>query len=213
MTRAPGFAAVPLHETGALYVTTILPEPNHPSRTAGLPVLLGRVKLEFVSFRDAPDEPRVLENLSFEVAPGEIIGLLGSAGAGKTKMLRLLQRPHTPKSEHLLIDDINLNLMDATWLRRQIGAASQDTQLLSCSVRDNIAPVNPALGIQAVTRAAQLARLLIARALANNPRILLLDEAIAMLDCEGEHPVHDNLAIVAQGRTVFLATHPPPPCD
>lgn len=213
------------------------PEPVfRPGRSSPLDVQ-GRVTFEHVNFRYGANAPLVLNDLSFDVLPGEIIGLVGVSGAGKTTLMRLIQRLYTPESGRILIDGMDLNLVDTSWLRRQMGVVGQDTLLFNRSVRDNIALANPALGMEAVTRAAQLAgahdfilqlpdgydtavgergsrlsggqraRVAIARALATNPRLLLLDEATASLDYESERLVHDNMAEIAKGRTVFIVAH------
>ncbi|TDF58146.1 ATP-binding cassette domain-containing protein, partial [Cupriavidus sp. L7L] len=159
---------------------------------------------------------QVLSDVSFSVPAGEVIGVVGVSGAGKTTLIRLLQRLYIATSGRVFIDGIDLATVDATWLRRQIGVVSQDCALLNLSVRDNIAISNPELSLQDVMAAAELAgahdfvnvlpqgydtvigergsllsggqraRIAIARALVTNPRLLLLDEATASLDYESE---------------------------
>lgn len=144
---------------------------------------------------------------------------------------------HTPEQGRVLIDGMDVALADTAWLRRQIGVVGQDTVLFNRSVYENIAFGNPGLGLDAVIRSAQLAgahefvlqlpsgydtlvgergsklsggqraRIAIARALATNPRLLLLDEATAALDYESERAIHDNMAQICQGRTVFIVAH------
>lgn len=213
------------------------PEPAFRPHRSRPPAVQGRVTFEHVNFRYAPKAPLVLNDLSFEVRPGEVIGLVGVSGAGKTTLMRLVQRLYTPESGRILIDGVDLNLVDTSWLRRQMGVVGQDTLLFNRSVRDNIALADPRLGMDAVTRAAQLAgahdfilqlpdgydtvvgdrggrlsggqraRIAIARALATEPQLLLLDEATASLDYESERLVHDNMAAIAKGRTVFIVAH------
>ncbi|MEI8326700.1 MAG: ATP-binding cassette domain-containing protein, partial [Betaproteobacteria bacterium] len=135
------------------------------------------------------------------------------------------------------VDGIDLNLVDTSWLRRQIGVVGQDTLLFNRSVRDNIALADAGLSMEAVLDAAKLcgahdfilqmpqgydtvigergsrlsggqrARIAIARALATNPRLLLLDEATAALDYESERLIHDNMASITRGRTVLIVAH------
>jgi subfamily B ATP-binding cassette protein HlyB/CyaB len=151
--------------------------------------------------------------------------------------MRLLQRLYTPEQGHVLLDGVDLNLVDTSWLRRQMGVVGQDTLLFNRTVRENIALANPGVSMDAIWQAAQLAgahefilrlpegydtvigergsklsggqraRIAIARALVNDPKILLLDEATASLDYESERVIHDNMARIAQGRTVLIVAH------
>jgi subfamily B ATP-binding cassette protein HlyB/CyaB len=212
-------------------------EPGFSAERATPPEIAGRVSFEHVTFRYRPDGPEVLSDVSFETRPGEIIGLVGISGAGKTTLMRLVQRLYTPERGRILVDGMDLGLLDAHWLRRQMGVVGQDTALFNRSVRDNIALGHPDLPMEDVMRAAQLAgahdfilelpqgydtligerggrlsggqraRIAIARALATNPRVLLFDEATAALDYESERAIHDNLRQICAGRTVFMAAH------
>lgn len=162
---------------------------------------------------------------------------MGISGAGKTTLMRLLQRLYTPESGRILVDGMDINLVDTAWLRRQMGVVGQDTLLFNRSVRENITLAAPGLEMPEVMGAAKLAgahefilqlpdgydtvigergsrlsggqraRIAIARALATNPRMLLLDEATASLDYESEHVIQDNMAAIAKGRTVFIVAH------
>lgn len=213
------------------------PEPAFQPCRSTPPTVQGRITFEHVNFRYSPKLPQVLSDMSFDVAPGEIIGVVGVSGAGKTTLMRLIQRLYTPESGRILIDGMDLNLADTSWLRRQMGVVGQDTLLFNRSVRDNIALADGGLDMAAVIHAAELAgahefilqlpegydtvigergsrlsggqraRLAIARALATNPRVLLLDEATAALDYESERLVHDNMASIAEGRTVIIVAH------
>lgn len=201
------------------------------------PAIRGDISLRDVSFRYRPDAADVIDAISFDVAAGEIIGLVGVSGAGKTTLVRLLQRPQTPQRGHILVDGMDLSLVDTSWLRRQIGVVAQDGVLLNRSVRENIDLVNGHLPMEDVINAAKLAgahefilelpegydtavgerggklsggqraRISIARALVTNPRLLLLDEATAALDYEAERAIHDNMADICRGRTVFIVAH------
>lgn len=199
--------------------------------------LAGSVVFDGVGFRYDAQGPEVLDELSFAIKPGEVIGVVGVSGAGKTTLMRLLQRLYTPHKGRILMDGMDLNVMDTAWLRRQIGVVGQDTVLFNRSVRDNIALAHQGLSMEEVMAAARLAgahdfivqlangydtlvgerggrlsggqraRIAIARALASNPRLLLLDEATASLDYESERLIHDNMAGIAAGRTVFIVAH------
>jgi subfamily B ATP-binding cassette protein HlyB/CyaB len=201
------------------------------------PAIAGRITFEHVSFRYSPGAREVLADLSVNIEAGEVVGITGLSGAGKTTLMRLVQRLYTPERGRVLIDGLDLNLLDTGWLRRQLGVVGQDTVLFDRSVRENIALGRPDLPMAAVMHAARLAgahdfilempdgydsllgerggrisggqraRIAIARALAGDPRILLLDEATASLDYESERLVHDNLASIRQGRTVLIVAH------
>lgn len=212
-------------------------EPTFKANQFSPPAIQGRVTFEGVCFRYAPQAPEVLSDLSFEVLSGEVIGIVGVSGAGKTTIMRLIQRLYTPERGRVLIDGMDLNLMDASWLRRQMGVVGQDTLLFNRSVRDNIALADASLSMAAIAEAAQLsgahefivqlpqgydtligergsklsggqrARIAIARALVRDPKVLLLDEATASLDYESERLIHDSMAAMAQGRTVLIVAH------
>lgn len=213
------------------------PEPAFSPGRSTPPVLRGRVTFEGMSFRYAPNAPEVLSDVSVDIRPGEIVGITGVSGAGKTTFMRLIQRLYVPEKGRLLLDGMDLSVMDTAWLRRQIGVVGQDTALFNRTVRENIALGNPAINTEAVMDSARLAgahefimqlpegydtvigergsklsggqraRISIARALVTNPQILLLDEATASLDYESERVIHDNMARICEGRTVFIVAH------
>ncbi|MCK6393949.1 type I secretion system permease/ATPase [Zoogloea sp.] len=212
-------------------------EPSFSPAKATPPVIAGRVSFDHVHFRYRTDGPEVLSDFSFDIKAGEVVGLVGVSGAGKTTLMRLVQRLYTPERGRILIDGMDLGLLDAQWLRRQLGVVSQDSVLFNRSVRDNIALGHPDLPMENIIHAATLAgahefilglpegydtligerggklsggqraRIAIARALVTNPRLLLLDEATASLDYESERTIHDNLHEICSGRTVFIAAH------
>lgn len=218
----------------------IMDAPAEPAfqPTRAMPsAIRGDVSLREVCFRYRQDGPNVLEDVSVDVAAGQIIGLVGISGAGKTTLVRMLQRLYTPHRGRILVDGIDLSLVDSRWLRRQIGVVAQDSTLFNRSVRENIALANSWLTMEEIMHAAKLAgahdfilelpegydtvigergnklsggqraRISIARALATNPRLLLLDEATAALDYESERLIHDNMADICRGRTVFIVAH------
>ena len=213
------------------------PEPIFRPGRSTPPALEGRVTFEHVSFRYAQSAPEVLSDVSVDIRPGEIVGITGISGAGKTTFMRLMQRLYLPEKGRVLLDGMDLSVVDTAWLRRQIGVVGQDTALFNRSVRENIALGNPAIAMDAVMDSARLAgahefilqlpegydtvigergsklsggqrsRIAIARALVNNPQILLFDEATAALDYESERVIHDNMARICEGRTVFIVAH------
>jgi subfamily B ATP-binding cassette protein HlyB/CyaB len=223
----------------------VLNTPTEASATAGagagsrtaLPSITGRVTFEGVYFRYRIDGPLVLRELSFDVLPGTVIGIVGRSGSGKSTIAKLIQRLCIPEGGRVLIDGSDIAQVDPTWLRRQVGVVLQENFLFSRSVRDNIALADPGMPTERVIQAAHLAgahdfilelpegydtlvgehgctlsggqrqRLAIARALVRNPRILIFDEATSALDYESEAIIQRNLAQMCRGRTVFLIAH------
>jgi subfamily B ATP-binding cassette protein HlyB/CyaB len=208
-----------------------------PTSTAQLPLLKGRITLDQVTFRYRPEAAPVLNGISLDVKAGEVIGIVGRSGSGKSTLTKLVQRLYTPEGGRLLVDGIDISLIDAAQLRRQVGVVLQENLLFNRSVRENIAITDPAAPIEAVMRVAQLAgahefiselpegydtlvgeqggslsggqrqRVAIARALFTNPRILIFDEATSALDYESEAIIQRNMAHICQGRTVLIIAH------
>jgi subfamily B ATP-binding cassette protein HlyB/CyaB len=208
-----------------------------PTSAAQLPPVKGRITLDQVTFRYRPEAAPVLNGISLDIRPGEVIGIVGRSGSGKSTLTKLVQRLYVPEAGRLLVDGIDISLIDAAQLRRQVGVVLQENLLFTRSVRENIAITDPAAPIEAVVRVAQLAgahdfiselpegydtlvgeqggslsggqrqRIAIARALFTNPRILIFDEATSALDYESEAIVQRNMAQIAQGRTVLIIAH------
>lgn len=211
-------------------------EPGSGSRTA-LPALKGHIRFEDIKFRYGQDGPWTLEDIDIDLEPGSTLGIVGSSGSGKSTLTKLLQRLYTPASGRILIDGVDIGQIDPAWLRRQIGVVLQENLLFNRSIRENIALSHPAMQLDHVMAAAQLAgahefivrlpqgydtiveergvnlsggqrqRLAIARALVTQPRILILDEATSALDAESEAIIQKNLKAMAQGRTVLIIAH------
>ncbi|MBA4193882.1 MAG: type I secretion system permease/ATPase [Comamonadaceae bacterium] len=202
-----------------------------------MPAVRGRVRLEDVRFRYQPDAPWVLAGVSLDIAPGQIVGVVGHSGSGKSTLTQLIQRLHIPTEGRVMVDGIDLATVDPGSLRRQIGVVLQDSLLFARSIRDNIALAVPAASMERVIDAARLAgahdfitrlpqgydtpvgeqgcslsggqrqRIAIARALIGQPRILVFDEATSALDYESERVIQDNMQAIAHGRTVIIVAH------
>jgi ATP-binding cassette, subfamily B, bacterial HlyB/CyaB len=213
------------------------PEPRFNPARAALPAIRGDVVFDHVTFRYRIDGPEVLHDIGFSVSAGQVIGIVGPSGSGKSTVAKLIQRLYIPEGGRVLVDGADLAMIDTAWLRRQIGAVLQENVLFNQSIRDNIALPDPAMPIERVVEAAKLAgahefilelpegydtivgergaslsggqrqRIAIARALVTNPRILIFDEATSALDYESERIIQDNMARIAQGRTVFIIAH------
>ena len=209
------------------------PGPNRPS----LPAIDGDIRLEEVTFRYRPGMPEALRNVSLHVEAGQVVGIVGRSGSGKSTLVKLVQRLHVPERGRVLVDGVDLAMVDPAWLRRQVGVVPQESVLFNRPVHDNIALSDPAMGMEAVVRAARLAgahdfiaalpegydtvigergaslsggqrqRIAIARALVANPRVLIFDEATSALDYESERAVQDNMRAICRGRTVLVVAH------
>jgi len=214
-----------------------LPEPaGHVGMT--MPVVKGEIEFRDVSFAYG-GRPEALAKLNLHVAAGETVAIVGPNGAGKSTLGHLLMRLHDPSGGKILIDGVDIAGVSLASLRRQIGVVPQHVLLFNATVRDNIAygrhePVQAEIESAAGAARAhdfimrlpqgydtligdrgvrlsggQQQRLALARALLKNPPILILDEATAMFDPQGEaeflHACRDALKL----RTVLLITHRP----
>jgi subfamily B ATP-binding cassette protein HlyB/CyaB len=212
------------------------PEPGQTGQ-ASLPPIRGDIELENVSFRYRIDGPQVVSNISISIPAGQVLGIVGSSGSGKSTFAKLIQRLYVPEAGRVLVDGVDLALADPAWLRRQIGVVMQENVLFNRTVRDNIALALPGAAMERVITAAELAgahefilglpegydtligergaslsggqrqRIAIARALMGDPRILIFDEATSALDYESEAAIQANMRRICTGRTVLLIAH------
>jgi subfamily B ATP-binding cassette protein HlyB/CyaB len=212
-------------------------EPGFNPNRSRLPSFQGAVSLDHVRFRYRTDGPVILEDVSLHVKPGEVIGIVGRSGSGKSTITKLIQRLYIPESGRMLIDGVDLSMVDTTWLRNQIGVVLQENFLFNRTIRENIALADPSISMERVIATAKIAgahefivdlpegydtmvseqgsnlsggqrqRLAIARALITNPRILIFDEATSALDYESERLIQDNMAAICKDRTVFIIAH------
>ena len=212
-------------------------EPTFSPNRSALPAVRGDVAFEHVTFRYRIDGPQVLDDVSFTVPAGQVVGIVGASGSGKSTLAKLIQRLYVPESGRVMVDGADLATIDSTWLRRQLGIVLQENILFNCTIRDNIALAEPAMPIDRVIAAATLAgahdfilelpegydtivgergsslsggqrqRIAIARALLTEPRVLIFDEATSALDYESERIVQQNMTQISQGRTVFIIAH------
>ncbi len=204
---------------------------------ASLPPIKGAIRFEHVTFRYRVDGQPVLSDVSLDLQAGQVIGVVGPSGSGKSTLAKLVQRLYTPESGRVFVDGVDLAMVDMAWLRRQIGVVLQESVLFNRTVRENIALADPAMPLERVMQAAELAgahefilelpygydtvigergaslsggqrqRIAIARALIGDPRILIFDEATSALDYESERIVQENMRRIAVGRTVMIIAH------
>lgn len=198
--------------------------------------ILGRVTFEGVSFGYKSYEP-VLKDINLEIKPGEMIGIVGRSGTGKSTMINLVMRLYDPDKGRICIDGVDIREMSPEYLHEKIGVVFQDTFLFAGTIYDNIAYGKPGATIEEVIAAAKAAnvhdfimqtadgyntvigengytlsggerqRIAIARAIIKNPSILILDEATSSLDVETESIIQDSLNRIVKGRTTIAIAH------
>ena len=202
-----------------------------------MPPLLGHVQIKNVGFRYSSDSPAILHNVSLDVPAGTFVGMVGGSGSGKSTLLKLLPRFYEPDQGQVLIDDFDVSKVELYSLRRQIGVVPQDSLLFDGTIKDNLLLVRPDATAEELIRACRIAcahdfimnlpqgynssvgergaglsggqrqRMALARAVLQNPRMLILDEATSALDARTERQVCLNLFEAFRGRTVFFITH------
>ncbi len=196
----------------------------------------GRIQFEHVTFGYDRHQP-VLHDVSFEVAAGEMVGIVGRSGSGKSTMVNLLGRFYDVQEGRILIDGIDLRDLSLTQLREHLGIVFQESFLFRGLIWDNLVYGRPATTIEEGLAAAKAAgahdficrnrlgyetplgeqgaglsggekqRLSIARTLLYDPRILVLDEATSNIDAEAEREIQQALDVLVKGRTTIAIAH------
>ncbi len=202
----------------------------------GLPIIQGEMVFDQVHFKYGSGDP-VLHSVSFTMAPGEVVALVGPSGAGKTSIANLICRFYDPVKGHVLVDGYNLRSIKLTSLRRQVAVVLQDSFLFNNTVAENLNYGQPDATRHELIAAARAAnahdfimqlpdgydtevgergvklsggqkqRLALARAILANPRILILDEATSSVDAEAEYQIQKALERVLKGRTALVIAH------
>ena len=196
----------------------------------------GDISIKNVTFGYESYSP-VLKNINFDIKQGEMIGLVGHSGCGKTTLINLIMRLYDVSEGEITIDGVNIKDISRNALSSQIGAVLQETHLFSGTIRDNIRYSKPYATNREIIEAAKFAnahdfivnlpegyntivgekgyslsggerqRIAIARALIHDPKILILDEATAALDTETEKMIQDALNNLMRGRTTIAIAH------
>lgn len=201
------------------------------------PRLQGGIEFKQVTFQYPNDERDILRGVSFRINPGERVAILGRNGSGKTTLEKLVAGLYQPTSGTVLIDGIDIRQLDPAELRRNIGYVSQDVNLFFGSLRDNIVMGAPHVSDEQLLDAVRLSGLAefinnhpaglampvgergellsggqrqsvtVARALLNDPSILLFDEPTGALDHSSEEDFKQQMKTYAAGKTLVVITH------
>jgi len=202
----------------------------------GLPVIRGEMVFDQVDFKYGSGDP-VLHAISFTMAPGEVVALVGPSGAGKTSIANLICRFYDPAKGYVSVDGYDLRSIKMTSLRRQVAVVLQDSFLFNNTVAENLHYGKPDASEDELIAAARAAnahdfimqlpegydteigergvklsggqkqRLALARAILADPRILILDEATSSVDAEAEYLIQQALDRVLKGRTALVIAH------
>jgi ATP-binding cassette subfamily B protein len=219
-------------------ILKVEPDIKAPAQPKALPSSpRGEIRFEGVSFAYPSNDGRVLENITFNVAPGERVAIVGPSGAGKSTIFHLLLRFDDPQAGKILFDGVDIAKADPQDVRRNIALVPQEPATFAASIADNIRYGKPGASDEEVKQAAgtalvdefvrnlpqgyetpvgergvtlsggQRQRLAIARAVLRDAPVLLLDEATSALDAESEALVQKALERIMEGRTSLVIAH------
>lgn len=213
-------------------------KPQDLSSRVVLPDLQGEIRLDGVYFRYGGNEtPYVLENISLDIKPGELVAIVGRSGSGKTTLAKLLVGFYVPSEGRILVDGYDISVIDKEYYRAQVGYVMQSNLLFSGTIAENIASGDESPDRRRIEEVAKLAdahafiakmplgyeqivgergvglsggqiqRLCIARALYHDPRLLVFDEATSALDTQSESNIIGNMQEILKGRTAVIIAH------
>lgn len=213
-----------------------IPEIQESPNPVSMPEPKGDIRLDHVTFGYEINKP-VLKNINLHIRPGEMLGIVGRSGAGKTTLVNLISRMYDPQEGAIFFDDINIRDLAFHDLRRNVAMVSQETYIFMGTVEQNIAYANPSATKDEIIHAAVLAsahdfilrmpdgydtiigssgrelsggerqRISIARAILANPKILILDEATASVDTETEKAIQASINFLIKNRTTISIAH------
>ncbi|HZT43119.1 MAG TPA: ABC transporter transmembrane domain-containing protein [Chthonomonadaceae bacterium] len=212
------------------------PDIKEAPHAVPMPDIKGEVEFEKVGF-SYDKARRVLDDFTLKVEPGEMIGLVGHSGAGKSTIINLLARFYDVDDGDIKVDGVDIRNIHQEDFRHQLGIVLQEPFLFPGTIRDNIAYAKPGASVEEIMRAAKAAnchefimkfpdgydtqvgergqrlsggerqRISIARAILHDPKILILDEATASVDTETEKQIQEAIARLIQNRTTFAIAH------
>lgn len=213
-----------------------IPEVQESEHPTLMPAPKGDIVLDHVTFGYEINKP-VLKNINLHIKEGEMLGIVGRSGAGKTTLVNLISRMYDPQEGAIYFDGVNVRDLAFHDLRRNVAMVSQETYIFMGTVEQNIAYANPNATKAEIIRAAVLAsahdfilrmpdgydtiigssgrelsggerqRISIARAILANPKILILDEATASVDTETEKAIQASINYLIKGRTTISIAH------
>ena len=231
-------AAVAMERLGDVLDLEPEQKPSELASRVVLPDLQGEIRLEGVYFRYGGNESAyVLENISLDIKPGELVAIVGRSGSGKTTLAKMLVGFYTPTEGKIVVDGYDMSVVDKEYYRAQVGYVMQSNLLFSGTIVENIASGDESpdrrrieevakmadahgfiskmpLGYEQVVgergvglSGGQIQRLCIARALYHDPRLLIFDEATSALDTQSESNIIGNMHDILKGRTAVIIAH------
>lgn len=216
-------------------VYTTEPDIKQPEHVVEKRKLKGSVTFDHVNYYTNDDT--VLKDISFNVEPGQTVGIIGATGSGKSSLINLICRFYDVNQGRVLVDDIDVRNLNLQTLRGNIGIAMQDVFLFSDTIEGNIAYGNPDCTFEQVQAAAKIAnadefirempegydtiigergvglsggqkqRISLARAILKDPSIIILDDTTSAIDMETESMIQNELKKISDERTVFIIAH------
>lgn len=231
-------AAVAMERLGDVLDLEPEQKPGELASRVVLPDLQGEIRLEGVYFRYGGNETSyVLENISMEIKPGELVAIVGRSGSGKTTLAKLLVGFYAPTEGKVVVDGYDMSVVDKEYYRAQVGYVMQSNLLFSGTIAENVASGDESPDRRRVEEVAKMAdahafiskmplgyeqvvgergvglsggqvqRLCIARALYHDPRLLVFDEATSALDTQSESNIIGNMHDILKGRTAVVIAH------